>query len=80
MSRPSIARLRPAPPLAAMVKPRVTVGALARAYGCSSSYVSRILTGERPAPRRFRAVAVQLTGLPEAVLFGDTLADTAEAS
>lgn len=70
MSTRSTPRPRDAPPLAMMLRPRANMSQLAREAGVSTSYVSRVCSGEAPGSRRLREAAVRLLGLPEDVLFG----------
>ena len=72
--------LRTRPPLALLVRPRVTARAIAQRAGVSDSLISLILAGYRPANRAVRDAAVELTGLPEEALFGDRLADGDDAA
>jgi transcriptional regulator with XRE-family HTH domain len=46
-----------------------TVAWLARKCGLSTSYVGRMLKGERPITTEFKAAAADVLGLPESALF-----------
>ena len=58
------------PPLALLVRPRVTITAIAKAAGVTPGYVSRVLTGERPASQKLKDAATRLLGMSEQELFG----------
>lgn len=60
-------------PLAGLLRPDVSAADVARAAGVTSSHLSRVLRGERPATQRVRAAACRLLGQDEDVLFGDEL-------
>lgn len=71
MNDTDVTRPQPsAPPIAELVRPRVTVTQLAEAAGVSIGHMARVLRGERQASRRVRAAAVQLLGMSEEELFG----------
>lgn len=60
-------------PLAGLLRPDVTAADVAREAGVTSSHLSRVLQGERPASARVRAAACRLLGQDERELFGDEL-------
>lgn len=59
----------PQPAKAHLAMRRVTNRRLARLYGSSDTYVSRVLNGYEPPSARFRSFLAELLGEPESALF-----------
>lgn len=51
---------------------RITNRRLAADYGCSETFVCRVLNGWQPPPARFRALVAETVNLPESELFHDS--------
>ncbi|HZD59105.1 MAG TPA: helix-turn-helix transcriptional regulator [Anaerolineae bacterium] len=55
--------------LKTLLKPHIGTSELAKEYGCSHAYVSRIAAGKQKPSARFKAFCVQKFGLPIEILF-----------
>ena len=52
-----------------LVKPKVTYKTIAKAYGCTISFVGHVAEGRSRAPARFRLLVSEMLGLPVSVIF-----------
>lgn len=55
--------------LETLLKPDISITTLAREYGCTKGYVSRVVAGKQKPSPQFKAFCAKKFGLPISVLF-----------
>lgn len=60
------------PASTALFHRKITRRQVAEAYGCSESFVNRVLEGREKAPQRFKELVAEMTGHSVELLWPDT--------